>query len=72
MSCYSIVFFLRKFPYSVIMAFFSLFLTSSTCQALLAGFCAVYFWLASNFYGYFLFPPQFLNILLRCKYHNRL
>ena len=66
------LFFLQKFPYSVLRASFTLFLTSSTCQTLLAGFSAVYFWLASNIYGYFLFPPQFLNILLGHKHHNRL
>lgn len=47
-------------------------LTSSTHQALLAWFCTVCFWLASNFYDYFLFLPRFLSILLSCKYHNSL
>lgn len=65
-------YFQQKFPCSVIRASFRVSLTSSTHQALLVGFCAVYFWLVSNFYGYFLFRPHFLNILWSPEYRNRL
>lgn len=68
----SYCFFLQTFPCSAIMASFTLVLTSSRHQVLLAGFRAAYFWLESNFYGYFLFLPLFLNIPLSHKYCNRL